>query len=66
MTRTWRWIALAIVSPFDRIRAMPQAARAAAASQPSLLRVSGRAGIAIAAFLAAHFAAHFVSAAAHG
>ena len=36
------------------------AARAAAASQPSLLHVSGIAGIAIAVFLAAYFAAHFI------
>jgi hypothetical protein len=35
-------------------------ARAAAASQPSLLHVSGIAGIAIAAFCASWFAAHFI------
>lgn len=38
----------------DRIRAMPSA-RAATPSEPSLLRVSGIAGIAIAAFCVVYF-----------
>lgn len=43
------------ISYGNKGRAMPQAARAATASQPSLFHVSGRAGIAIAAFCAVYF-----------
>lgn len=43
----------------DRLWAMPQAARAATPSEPSLLRVSGIAGIAIAVVAILYFAWEF-------